>query len=87
MRIHVEWTSGVMRLLVDEFGGDFIWSASVVRDGDVLKIKGVSTMPSNTRKLIEAIREWCLENDVKYVEWERHKGKGGEKTRFVRHSV
>jgi hypothetical protein len=87
MKIHVEWTAGVMRLLVDDFGGSYLWSASVTRDGDVLKIKGVTSMPDNPRALVSAIRDWCRENDILHVEWERHKGDGGAHARKARHMV
>lgn len=83
MQIHVEWTAGVMRLLVEDFGGAYVWSASVIRDGELLKIKGVSAMPENPRALVAAIRTWCRENGVTQVEWERHKGAG----RTARHPV
>lgn len=71
MKIHLEWTAGVMRLLVDDFGGDYVWSASVVRVGDTLYIKGVSALPGHPFQLRRLLRIWCLENDVREVVWER----------------
>lgn len=64
-----------MRLLLEDFGGEYVWSASVIRDGDLLKIKGVSAMPENPRALVAAIRAWCRENGITHVEWERYKGR------------
>lgn len=60
-----------MRLLVDDFGGPYVWSASVIRDGDRLIIKGVSAMPDRPAGLVAAIRAWCREHGVALIEWER----------------
>lgn len=82
MNIHVEWTAGVMRLLVEDFGGPYVWSASVVRDGDRLIIKGVSAMPERPAELVAAIRAWCREHGVARVEWERKR-----RGRVVAHQI
>lgn len=71
MQIHVEWTSGVLRLLEGDFGGGYLWSASVVRVGDTLHIKGVSTLPPRPFRMRRLLRKWCIENGIREVVWER----------------
>jgi len=71
MQIHVEWTSGVLRLLETEFGGKYVWSASVVRVDDVLHIKGVSSLPPSRFRMRRLLRAWCRENGIRAVVWDR----------------
>lgn len=73
MQIHVDWTAGVVRLLTGPYGSPYVWSASVVRTGEVLTIMGVSQMPENPHVLRGALREWCRENGISRVLWERYK--------------
>ncbi|MDA5193666.1 hypothetical protein [Govanella unica] len=72
-----------MRFLLDDFGGSYIWSATVIRDGSLLTIKGVSQMPENRQALATALRVWCRDNGIEHVEWERHK----ERVRKMRYAV
>ena len=73
MQIHCDWTAGVLRLLPKggTYGDPYIWSASVVRTGDTIIIMGVASMPENPHVVRSVLREWCREQGIKTVRWER----------------
>lgn len=72
MEIHVEWTCGIIRLLEGEYGSPYAWCATAIRDGPVLTIKGVTSMPANPHRVKSALRAWCKANDITTVRWERY---------------
>lgn len=84
MQIHCDWTSGVIRFLTGPYGSPYVWSASVVRVGDTITLMGVSQMPDNPHVLRSALRDWCREQGIKTVRWERY-GEAGK--RIEEHAV
>lgn len=86
LRVECEWLSGCLRVYGPGDPVKYIWSCTVQRVDDVLWLKGTTALPRGGFMAVrEGIRQYCVEQGVARVRWERRSRTGQRK--FIEYKV